>query len=485
MLFKDLFNDYDEKKSKYNPFPQYKDSNPAYSEKIADVQNDAYSEKNANKGMAIKIDIKNNIRSFSHKTARLYHACGKDGFMQTIHINHRARLSYPQSKLYSRDIKSSADGILTVYQETANERLKAYNKFVFLSKPIDSLAARRVTEKSGAAKYAAVKSRKLMKKAETLRADKLSGVYLFDSIATSQREELENQYKFAHSGAASSNNDNINTQNGNANNQTGNNYKENDFNFNSQTGADFNNQNPDAKEKTAKAGIFSVFADIGNKISMFGNKIGTQITKGVHDGINSGYEYVAEKGNAETKYNFALRLEAENKPENNAKIINLLTKAATDGNELAAYNLGSRYNFGHGVAADKIKAAQMYRLAAEKGNAGAIASLITLLENGEVKTNNAGELIYWLENAASGGNYEAANNLGCRYDIGDGVTVDKKQAEKWLSFAAEHGLDKAQYNYALFLLNLKGEKGKKQAKIWCGKAAEQGYILASKLYLQL
>ena len=67
---------------------------------------------------------------------------------------------------------------------------------------------------------------------------------------------------------------------------------------------------------------------------------------------------------------------------------------------------------------------------------------------------------------------------GVKYDRGDGVPIDYKEAAKWYRKAAEQGHPEAQYNLGVMLgtsgLGRGIEKNEKEAAKWYRKAADQG-----------
>jgi TPR repeat protein len=85
-----------------------------------------------------------------------------------------------------------------------------------------------------------------------------------------------------------------------------------------------------------------------------------------------------------------------------------LEKAAAQGNAVAEYNLGVRYDFGRGVPQDYAKARE------------------------------------WYEKAAAQGNALAQNNLGVRYQNGQGIPKDYVRAYMWYSLAVAHSPGDAQ-----------------------------------------
>lgn len=142
-----------------------------------------------------------------------------------------------------------------------------------------------------------------------------------------------------------------------------------------------------------------------------------------------------------------------------------LEKAALQGNSLGQFNLGSLYFRGEGVKQDYSKAAMWYSKAAEQGDVLAQFNLATMYEKGvgvdkdinksiKLYTNaaehgfeiaqynlaliylKAGEwekMLYWLTEAAEGGQRESQFMLAKMYEQGLGIHIPKdlKEASKW------------------------------------------------------
>ena len=93
--------------------------------------------------------------------------------------------------------------------------------------------------------------------------------------------------------------------------------------------------------------------------------------------------------------------------------IGQMIKLAEEGDPIAQYRMGYRYQNGRGVKMDRNKAAELY------------------------------------ESAALQGHVRAMNNLGLMFLEGDGIEKDFEKAWLWLSKAAEKGYAKAQFNSGL------------------------------------
>ena len=106
--------------------------------------------------------------------------------------------------------------------------------------------------------------------------------------------------------------------------------------------------------------------------------------------------------------------------------------------------LGFLYATGSGVKLDKKKAEQLYRMAADRGDAVAQSNLGDFLR----REKKLEEAFRYYALAADQGFTEAENNLGCCYMKGDGTEVDPGKARYWFERAAAKGDETATRNLA-------------------------------------
>lgn len=137
--------------------------------------------------------------------------------------------------------------------------------------------------------------------------------------------------------------------------------------------------------------------------------------------------------------------------QNVKKAIELFEKTANKGNAHAMYKLGLAYGNGNGVAVDKQKARNYYRMAAEKGDVNAQIQYGYILETEDF---NMKEALKWYQKSADQGNMIAQYNLGQMYRSGNGVEVDYEKALKYYKKAADQG-----YADAMNCLGFMYEKG--------------------------
>jgi serine/threonine protein kinase len=120
---------------------------------------------------------------------------------------------------------------------------------------------------------------------------------------------------------------------------------------------------------------------------------------------------------------------------------------------------------------------QLYREAAEQGDAVAQYNLGVTYSNGMGVAKNQDEALYWYNEAAKQGYAAAQNNLGVMYDNGVGVAQDRAEAGRLFSLAAEQGNAISQFNLGLmyeFGYGYSKTVNYPMAKYWYSKAAEQG-----------
>ena len=142
--------------------------------------------------------------------------------------------------------------------------------------------------------------------------------------------------------------------------------------------------------------------------------------------------------------------DGEKQPPENLKkpmfvfVANLYRRAAEHGNARGQYNLGVCYNDGIGVEQDDNEAIKWYRLSAEKGYSRAQHNLGICYYKGVGVEQDYLEAVKWLRKAAEQNLPESYAALGACYYFGEGVDANKEEAAKWLKKAADLGLADAQ-----------------------------------------
>ena len=124
--------------------------------------------------------------------------------------------------------------------------------------------------------------------------------------------------------------------------------------------------------------------------------------------------------------------------------VRVLKPLVDSGNAEALYVMGRLILEGKGVKKNNTRAAEFFRLAAEKGDVSAMNSWATSLVTGDGVPRNYHEAARWFRKAADQGLAMAQYNLGYLYAYGKGVPKDEAAAIDWYTRAANQGLASAQ-----------------------------------------
>jgi localization factor PodJL len=153
-----------------------------------------------------------------------------------------------------------------------------------------------------------------------------------------------------------------------------------------------------------------------------------------------------------------------------------LSKAATDGDPLALFEIGARYTDGRGVATDLSEAARWYELSAARGFAPAEYRLANLYEKGQGVERDLARARELYEVAANKGNASAMHNLAVLLATGIGTaTPDFDGAAKWFQKASELGVRDSQFNLAILYARGNGVKQDlEESYKWFAIAARDG-----------
>jgi TPR repeat protein len=139
-------------------------------------------------------------------------------------------------------------------------------------------------------------------------------------------------------------------------------------------------------------------------------------------------------------------------------------------NHLMALNMVGRcYDLGWGRRVDKARAAECYRIAAERGLDWAMYNYATLLTLGHGVAEDKEAAFAWFAKAAALGNAKAINFIGSFHEDGWVVEKDLSQAAAHYRRAAEGGDFRGQFNHARMLI-AKGEIA--QALLWLRRSAK-------------
>jgi len=188
------------------------------------------------------------------------------------------------------------------------------------------------------------------------------------------------------------------------------------------------------------------------------------------------YRLSATQGDALAQYNLGVRYDnGDGVPENDAEAVKWFRLAAEQGLSDAQYYLGVMYANGEGIPQNEAEAVRWFRLAAEQGDADSQYNLAVMYANGEGIHQNDAEALKWYRLAAEQGYAEAQFNLGVMYDNGRAVPQNDAEAVKWYRLAAEHGLAEAQADLGVMYHNGRGvPQDHTEAVKWYQLAADQG-----------
>ena len=120
---------------------------------------------------------------------------------------------------------------------------------------------------------------------------------------------------------------------------------------------------------------------------------------------------------------------------------------------------------------DYVKAVELWRPLAEKGDAVAQYRLGNMYADGKGVTRDDATAMMWFERSAKQGNADAQYNVGASYAEGVGVAKSEEQAAEWFRRAADQGMPFAQINLGLLYAAGHGvPQSNAQAMKWLGLA---------------
>ncbi len=199
----------------------------------------------------------------------------------------------------------------------------------------------------------------------------------------------------------------------------------------------------------------------------------------------------AEKGHQRAQLNLGmLYLRGQGVPRDVVQARAWLEKAAAAGDPYALYVLGRAMEEGSGpVGADSIRAANLYRQAAEKGHPLAALRYGMALADGVGVKRDVVAAQRWLIHAQQSGVPEAALALGdmaARTPVSRDKATNAKalqSAINWLEVAARAGVPSAQFKLAnAYYAGAGVTRDLPQAQQWYGRAAQQGQVEAQNAF---
>lgn len=162
------------------------------------------------------------------------------------------------------------------------------------------------------------------------------------------------------------------------------------------------------------------------------------------------------------------------------KTIKQLKAGVNRGEAKAQLELGKRFTQGDGVEQSATKAVDLYRKAAEQGQAEAQMALAIIYLSGSMGVaKNLDTAVEWYKKSAEGGFSEAQAALAEIYALGLGVTQDLKLSTKWRLKAAEQGHVESQLKIGLIYKEGQGvQQSDTSARKWLRSAAAAGNMKA-------
>lgn len=169
----------------------------------------------------------------------------------------------------------------------------------------------------------------------------------------------------------------------------------------------------------------------------------TAAKAGDYDTALALWEPLARAGHARAQNNIgACFAEGLGVPSDRPLALKWLTLSANAGDPVGQRNCAAFHMQGSdatGSDADPAKAAALYQLAAEQGDAEAQDMLSWLLLEGEIIPSDPAEAKLWAERAAEGGVAASMTRLGMLYHNAIGVDRDPAKAVIWWRKGAEGG----------------------------------------------
>ncbi len=160
-------------------------------------------------------------------------------------------------------------------------------------------------------------------------------------------------------------------------------------------------------------------------------------------------------------------------------------KAARQDHLMALNMVGRCYDLGWGVAVDKARAAEAFRVAAERGLDWAMYNYATLLALGDGVAEDKPAALTWLRKAADLGNAKAINFVGSFHEDGWVVERDMAAAAECYARAAQAGDFRGCFNHARLLADAGDRAG---AIHWLGRVrasgATEAFIAKAEAFLR-
>ena len=157
----------------------------------------------------------------------------------------------------------------------------------------------------------------------------------------------------------------------------------------------------------------------------------------------------AEGGEAEAQALYGqMLLDGREVARDDAAALGWFTRAAAQDHLMALNMVGRCYDLGWGTPVDKARAAECFRIGADRGLAEAQYNYATLLALGEGVAQDRAAALAWLERAAAQGFAKAVNVIGSFAEDGWAGPVDLARAASCYARAAAGGDFRGCFNHA-------------------------------------
>lgn len=221
--------------------------------------------------------------------------------------------------------------------------------------------------------------------------------------------------------------------------------------------------------------------------AMSAQELADRLSRDPHERVQI-IRVAAEAGLADAQLIYGqMLLDGVDLPADAAAAMSWFNRAAQQHDIMALNMVGRCYDLGWGVGIDKVRAAECYRVAAERGLPHAMYNYATLLTLGEGVEEDRASALEWFRRAADGSDpgiaAKAVNYIGSFHEDGWVVDRDMEKAAQHYRTAAEGGDFRGQFNLARLL----GQAGElNDALFWLSKVRETAtpaFVEKARLWL--
>ncbi|MCD2322812.1 sel1 repeat family protein [Sphingomonas sp. IC-56] len=159
-------------------------------------------------------------------------------------------------------------------------------------------------------------------------------------------------------------------------------------------------------------------------------------------------------------------------------------QAAAQGHLMALNMVGRCYDLGWGVPVDKVRAAECFRIAAERGLDWGMYNYATALTLGEGVAEDKPAALQWFERAAAMGNAKAINYVGSFHEDGWVVPRDMAKAASCYASAAQGGDFRGAFNHARMLAEAGDLDAARHWLSRCAETATPAFLAKARAWLR-